>query len=204
MGVATSVPHALGRRVTWHGGGPHECYPDRKYGAPLRQYTGAATRPPSSDGLVHARARWAHEPPSYTAGPSKEVGEGPSRTIQCNPPPPPPFTHAGTAAALGVRPICLPLPKPPPRTHARPRTHAGTAAALEVQYIFPQESGGRSDVRWVALEDSAPGNGAAAAAAAAGAAGPGAAAAGPSGQPAGAEGEGGESSDDEDEGQEGQ
>ena len=27
------------RQVHWYGRGPHECYPDRQYGAPLRQYS---------------------------------------------------------------------------------------------------------------------------------------------------------------------
>ena len=27
------------RQVQWYGRGPHECYPDRVYGAPLRVYS---------------------------------------------------------------------------------------------------------------------------------------------------------------------
>ena len=32
------------RQVHWYGRGPHECYPDRQYGAPLRQYSVAEVK----------------------------------------------------------------------------------------------------------------------------------------------------------------
>lgn len=37
VGVHWVVPEAS-TRVDWYGKGPHECYPDRKFGAWLRQY----------------------------------------------------------------------------------------------------------------------------------------------------------------------
>lgn len=38
MGVHLGVP-AQYKQAHWYGRGPHECYPDRQYGAPLRQYS---------------------------------------------------------------------------------------------------------------------------------------------------------------------
>lgn len=38
IGVHLGVP-AQYTQVHWYGRGPHECYPDRQYGAPLRQYS---------------------------------------------------------------------------------------------------------------------------------------------------------------------
>ncbi|GBF99412.1 beta-D-galactosidase [Raphidocelis subcapitata] len=38
VGLAAAVDGAMGARVTWRGRGPHECYPDRKLSAPLREF----------------------------------------------------------------------------------------------------------------------------------------------------------------------
>ena len=38
MGVHFGIPSSL-ERVEWYGRGPHESYPDRKWGAPLRIYS---------------------------------------------------------------------------------------------------------------------------------------------------------------------
>lgn len=38
VGLHVEVAGKLGARVAWYGRGPQECYPDRKYGAPLRRY----------------------------------------------------------------------------------------------------------------------------------------------------------------------
>lgn len=43
VGVQLGVPAQYGR-VAWYGRGPHECYPDRKYGAPLRQHAADSVR----------------------------------------------------------------------------------------------------------------------------------------------------------------
>jgi len=37
VGVHLGVPPEY-KQAHWYGRGPHECYPDRQYGAPLRQY----------------------------------------------------------------------------------------------------------------------------------------------------------------------
>ena len=37
MGIHLAVPDSLSR-VEWFGKGPHECYPDRKFGAWLRRH----------------------------------------------------------------------------------------------------------------------------------------------------------------------
>jgi beta-galactosidase len=38
VGLHAALSSALGGRVAWRGRGPHECYPDRKFSAPLRQH----------------------------------------------------------------------------------------------------------------------------------------------------------------------
>ena len=40
VGVHFTVPRSVGAAgVAWYGRGPHECYPDRRWGAPLRRHT---------------------------------------------------------------------------------------------------------------------------------------------------------------------
>ena len=38
IGLHFGVPKAC-EQVHWYGAGPHECYPDRKSGAPVREYS---------------------------------------------------------------------------------------------------------------------------------------------------------------------